>query len=120
MLSTRGYRRRRPPSCDASTAQSLRLLRIPKAKRVIFLTQSGGPSQLELFDHKPGLDEMGGQGAAESVRQGQRLTTMTANQKQLILPGITKFSRCGQSGATISEWLPHLQGVADDCASSSR
>jgi hypothetical protein len=50
----------------------------------------------------------------ESVRQGQRLTTMTANQKQLILPALTKFSRCGQSGATISEWLPHLQGVADD------
>jgi hypothetical protein len=51
----------------------------------------------------------------ESVRQGQRLTTMTANQKQLILPGITTFARqCGQSGATISEWLPHLQGVADD------
>lgn len=86
----------------------------PKAKRVIFLTQSGGPSQLELFDHKPGLMKWAGKELPESVRQGQRLTTMTANQKQLILPGITKFSKCGQSGATIGEWLPHLQGVADE------
>jgi hypothetical protein len=86
----------------------------PKAKRVIFLTQSGGPSQIELFDHKPGLMQWAGKELPESVRQGQRLTTMTANQKQLILPGITKFAKCGQSGATISEWLPHLQGVADD------
>ena len=86
----------------------------PKAKRVIFLTQSGGPSQLELFDHKPGLMKWAGKELPESVRQGQRLTTMTANQKQLILPGITKFSRCGQSGATIGEWLPHLQEVADE------
>ena len=86
----------------------------PKAKRVIFLTHSGGPSQLELYDHKPGLMPWAGKELPESVRQGQRLTTMTSGQKQLILPGLTKFSRCGQSGATISEWLPHLQGVADD------
>jgi hypothetical protein len=86
----------------------------PKAKRVIFLTQSGGPSQLELFDHKPDLVKWAGKELPESVRQGQRLTTMTAKQKQLILPGITKFSRHGQSGATVSEWLPHLGTVADD------
>lgn len=86
----------------------------PKAKRVIFLTQSGGPSQLELFDHKPGLMKWAGKELPESVRQGQRLTTMTAKQKQLILPGITAFSRHGQSGATVSEWLPHLGAVADD------
>lgn len=86
----------------------------PKAKRVIFLTQSGGPSQLELFDPKPGLMKWAGKELPESVRQGQRLTTMTSGQKQLILPCITKFTQCGQSGATIGEWLPHLQGVADD------
>lgn len=86
----------------------------PKAKRVIFLTQSGGPSQLELFDQKPELMRWAGTELPESVRQGQRLTTMTANQKQLILPGITQFSRCGQSGATVSEWLPHLATVADE------
>ena len=85
-----------------------------KAKRVIFLTQSGGPSQLELFDPKPGLMKWAGKELPESVRQGQRLTTMTSGQKQLILPCITKFAQCGQSGATIGEWLPHLQGVADD------
>lgn len=85
-----------------------------KAKRVIFLTQSGGPSQLELFDEKPGLMRWQGRELPESVRQGQRLTTMTAGQKQLILPGIAPFARCGQSGATISEWLPHTRRVADE------
>ncbi len=86
----------------------------PKAKRVIFLTQSGGPSQLELFDYKPGLMKWAGVELPESVRQGQRLTTMTSSQKQLILPGITKFSRHGDSGATVSEWLPHTGSVADE------
>jgi hypothetical protein len=85
-----------------------------KAKRVIFLTQSGGPSQLELFDEKPDLMKWAGTELPESVRQGQRLTTMTANQKQLILPAKVKFERCGKSGATIGEWLPHLREVADD------
>jgi len=55
----------------------------PRAKRVIFLTHSGGPSQLELFDHKPGLRQWAGKELPDSVRQGQRVTTMTANQKQL-------------------------------------
>jgi hypothetical protein len=86
----------------------------PKAKRVIFLTQSGGPSQLELFDYKPGLMEWAGKELPDSVRQGQRVTTMTANQKQLIMPGVTKFGRYGKSGATIGEWLPHLTKVVDD------
>jgi len=86
----------------------------PRAKRVIFLTQSGGPSQLELFDAKPGLEQWAGKELPDSVRQGQRLTTMTANQKQLIMPPRVKFARCGESGATISEWLPHLQKVADE------
>jgi hypothetical protein len=86
----------------------------PKAKRVIFLTQSGGPSQLELFDHKPNLMEWAGKELPESVRQGQRLTTMTSGQKQLVMPSRVKFERCGQSGATIGEWLPHLRKVADD------
>lgn len=86
----------------------------PKAKRVIFLTQSGGPSQIELFDEKPGLMKWAGVELPDSVRQGQRLTTMTSKQKQLIKPAATKFARHGQSGATISEWLPHLSGIADD------
>ena len=86
----------------------------PKAKRVIFLTQSGGPSQIELFDEKPGLAKLAGTELPESVRQGQRLTTMTSGQKQLIKPAATKFARCGQSGQNIGEWLPHLRTVADE------
>lgn len=86
----------------------------PKAKRIIFLTQSGGPSQIELFDYKPGLRKLAGQELPESVRQGQRLTTMTANQKQLIMPPVTKFAQYGQSGATIGEWLPYTSKVVDE------
>ena len=55
----------------------------PKAKRVIYLFQSGGPSQLELFDHKPQLEKFRGQDLPDSVRRGQRLTGMTAHQSQL-------------------------------------
>ena len=86
----------------------------PSAKRVIFLTQSGGPSQIELFDHKPGLRDWAGRELPDSVRQGQRLTTMTASQKQLIMPARTRFQRYGQSAATIGEWLPHHARVVDD------
>lgn len=85
-----------------------------KAKQVIFLTQSGGPSQIELFDYKPGLTKWAGKELPESVRQGQRLTTMTANQKQLIMPARTKFARHGASGATIGHWMPHLPRVVDE------
>ena len=88
--------------------------RAPRAERVIFLTQSGGPSQIELYDDKPGLAKWAGIELPDSVRQGQRLTTMTSNQKQLVMPSRSKFAPCGQSGATISEWLPHLREVADE------
>jgi hypothetical protein len=81
---------------------------------VIFLTQSGGPSQIELFDEKPRLKDLGGTELPESVRRGQRLTTMTANQKQLVMPAHTTFQRWGQSGATVSEWLPHIGAISDD------
>ncbi|MCE9632378.1 MAG: DUF1501 domain-containing protein [Planctomycetia bacterium] len=87
----------------------------PRAKRVIFLTQSGGPSQLELFDAKPDLVKWAGQELPESVRQGQRLTMMTANQKQLVMPAKVTFTRCPRSGATVGQWLPHLARVADKC-----
>lgn len=88
--------------------------RPPRAKNVIFLTQSGGPSQIELYDDKPGLMEWAGKELPESVRQGQRLTTMTANQKQLVMPSRAKFGRYGESGATVGEWLPHIAKVADE------
>ena len=86
----------------------------PKAKRVIFLTQSGGPSQIELFDEKPGLAALAGTELPDSVRNGQRLTTMTSKQKQLIMPSHTKFQKWGKSQATVSEWLPHIGSMSDE------
>jgi hypothetical protein len=88
--------------------------RRPRAKNVIFLTQSGGPSQIELFDDKPGLMKWAGQELPDSVRQGQRLTTMTSGQKQLVKPAAAKFLRHGQSGAMVGEWLPHIGGISDE------
>jgi uncharacterized protein (DUF1501 family) len=86
-----------------------------KAKRVIYLFQSGGPSQLETFDYKPLLNEQQGQGLPDSVRMGQRLTGMTGNQATLPLAGsIFKFAQHGQGGAWISELLPHTAKVADE------
>jgi uncharacterized protein (DUF1501 family) len=88
---------------------------VPKAKRVIYLFQSGGPSQLETFDYKPLLNELQGKELPEEVRQGQRLTGMSGNQATLPLAGsIFKFAQAGKSGAWISELLPHTAKVADD------
>ena len=85
-----------------------------KAKRVIYLTQSGGPSQIELYDHKPDLHQWAGKDLPEEIRQGQRLTTMTAGKAQLVMPSHAKFKKWGESGATVSEWLPHIGSIADD------
>ena len=85
-----------------------------RAKRIIFLTQSGGPSQIELYDHKPGRS-LGRQGAPpDDAGLGTTVDHHDANQKQLIMPARTTFERCGQSGATIGEWMPHLKKVADE------
>lgn len=87
----------------------------PKAKRVIYLFQSGGPSQLELFDYKPMLTKMRGQDLPESIRQGQRLTGMTSGQTVFPLAdSLYKFKQHGQSGAWMSELLPYTSQVADD------
>ncbi len=85
-----------------------------RAKRVLFLTQSGGPSQLELFDPKPGLVERAGQEVPPSVRGGQRVSDMTKGKPQLVLPSRTEFLRRGESGMELSEWIPHIGGVADE------
>ena len=86
----------------------------PKAKRIIYLFMSGGPSQLDLFDYKPVLNEKNGQDLPDSVRQGQRLTGMTGNQANLPLAGsIFKFAQHGQSGAWLSEALPWMSKIAD-------
>ncbi len=86
----------------------------PRAKRVIYMFQSGGPSQLDLFDFKPAMDKMRGVDLPESIRMGQRLTGMTSGQKSFpVANSIYKFRRHGQSGAEISELFPHLSKVAD-------
>ncbi len=86
----------------------------PKAKRVIYLFQAGGPSQLDLFDPKPGLDKFRGQNLPDSIRRGQRLTGMTAYQSSFpTAPSKFSFARHGQSGAWLSELLPHTASVVD-------
>ncbi len=86
----------------------------PKAKRVIYLFQSGAPSQMDLFDHKPVLRKLAGQDLPDSIRQGQRLTGMTATQEKFPLaPTIFDFQQHGQSGAWVSDLLPHTARVAD-------
>src|SRR5437773_2112607 len=86
----------------------------PKAKRVIWLFQSGGPSQMDLFDYKPGLGQRRGQDLPGSVRMGQRLTGMTATQDTFpVAPSIFKFAQYGKSGTWISELMPHTAKVAD-------
>ena len=87
----------------------------PKAKRVIYLCQSGAPSQIDLFDHKPKLKQWVGDDLPDSVRNGQRLTGMTAAQDNFpIAPSIFDFKQYGQSGAWVSELLPHTSGIVDD------
>ncbi len=86
-----------------------------KVKRVIYLFQSGAPSQLELFDYKPLLRERNGEELPESIRQGQRLTGMTANQNSFPLAGSQfDFQQYGESGATVSDLLPYTAQVADE------
>jgi len=87
----------------------------PKAKRVIYLFQNGAPSQLESFDYKPLLNKMHGADLPESIRQGQRLTGMTASQTKFPLVGsYFKFQQYGKSGAWVSELFPHIAGIADE------
>jgi len=89
----------------------------PKAKRVIFLHQSGGPSQIDLFDYKPALARFQGSELPPSVRMGQRITGMTSGQGKLpVASSIFKFSQHGQSGAWVSELLPHTAKIVDDIA----
>jgi len=85
-----------------------------KAKRVIFLFQSGGPSQIDLWDHKPHLNKIQGEQLPESIRKGQRLTGMSGNQSSFPLVGSPfKFKQHGESGQWMSELLPHTAGIAD-------
>lgn len=87
----------------------------PKVKRIIYLFQSGGPSQHDLFDYKPLLNKLNGEELPDSVRQGQRITGMTSGQKSFPLAGAQfSFKQYGESGAWLSELLPHTAEIADD------
>jgi hypothetical protein len=87
----------------------------PKAKRVIYLFQSGGPSQMDLFDFKPQLADRRGTDLPASIRMGQRLTTMTAGQDNLpLVPSLFSFAQHGECGAWVSELLPHTAQIVDD------
>jgi len=86
----------------------------PKAKRVIYLFQSGAPSQMDLFDYKPRLADYRGSELPDSVRMGQRLTGMTATQSSFpVAPSLFKFRQYGASGAWVSELLPRTAQVVD-------
>lgn len=86
-----------------------------RAKRVIYLSQSGAPSQLDLFDYKPGLKKFHKTELPDSIRQGQRLTGMTSGQKSFpIAASMFKFARQGESGTWMSELLPHTAKIADE------
>lgn len=87
----------------------------PRAKRVIYLFQSGGPSHVDLFDYKPILRELHGSNLPDSVRGDQRVTGMTANQKEYpVVAPFWDMKQCGEHGTWISEQLPHIQTIAND------
>lgn len=88
---------------------------VPKAKRIVYLFQSGGPSQLETFDYKPKLVDLHGQDLPSSVRQGQRLTGMSADQTVFpMTSSIYKFKQYGESKKWISELMPYTAEIVDD------
>ena len=87
----------------------------PKAKRIIYLFQSGAPSQMDLFDPKPAMAGKRGEDLPASIRNGQRLTTMTSGQSKFpVAPSIFKFAQHGNSGAWFSELMPHMSKLADE------
>ena len=89
----------------------------PKAKRIIYLHMNGGPSQLDTLDYKPDLGKYYDQELPDSIRQGQRITTMTSGQSRFpVAPSMFKFAQHGKSGAWVSELLPWTAKVVDDIA----
>ena len=89
----------------------------PQAKRAIYLFMAGAPSQMDLFDYKPVMKDYYDVDLPESVRKGQRLTTMTSVQSRFpIAPSIYQFKQHGESGTWVSELLPHMASVVDDMA----
>lgn len=87
----------------------------PRAKHIIYLHMNGAPSQLDLFDYKPGLKEHYDEELPDSVRGGQRITTMTSGQARFpVAPSIFDFKPCGESGILMSSLVPHMQEIADE------
>ncbi|MBI2477840.1 MAG: DUF1501 domain-containing protein, partial [Planctomycetia bacterium] len=87
----------------------------PKAKRVIYLFMNGAPTHADLFDYKPALKAMHGQPVPESYLAGKRFSTMTGNASgKLMLAPVEPFRQYGESGAWVSDFMPHTAGVADD------
>lgn len=103
-------------AAPAGRPGALKTLHFPaKAKRVIYLFQSGGPSQLDMWDYKPKLKDHFNEDLPASVRMGQRITGMTSGQKTLpVAPSIFQFAQHGQNGAWISELLPHTAKIVDE------
>ncbi len=115
LLAEDGYAA--PPQPAAAAAREPGILAAPhvtpRAKRVIYLMQTGAPSQVDLFDYKPGLAKLRGQPLPASIQMGQRLTTMTQGKPQPLLPGIAPFRQHGESGAWLCDFLPHTASIAD-------
>ena len=89
----------------------------PKAKRAIYMHMVGAPPQLDLYDYKPGMKDWYDKDLPESIRRGQRLTTMTSGQSRFpIAPSVFQFAQHGKSGAWVSELLPHTAKMVDDIA----
>ncbi|MEX2580550.1 MAG: DUF1501 domain-containing protein [Verrucomicrobiales bacterium] len=101
----------------ASAVADRRFHHTPKAKRAIYLFMSGAPSQIDLWDPKPKMDEYFDKDLPDDIRDGQRLTTMTSKQARFpVAPSIYQFSKHGQSGTEVSELLPHTAKMTDDIA----
>ncbi|HYP14839.1 MAG TPA: DUF1501 domain-containing protein, partial [Bryobacteraceae bacterium] len=105
-------------TAEGATEQGLGLPHFaPKVKRAIYLHMVGAPPQIDLFDYKPGMKDWYDKDLPASIRQGQRLTTMTSGQSRFpIAPSVFKFAQHGKSGTWISELLPHTAKLADDIA----
>ncbi len=105
----------RLPSAEGTGAAPMGPHFRPRAKQVIYLHTVGGPPQMDLFDYKPQMQEWYDKDLPDSVRMGQRLTTMTSGQKRFpIAPSKFKFAQYGPSGMWLSELLPYLSKCADD------
>src|SRR6187551_1968134 len=104
----------RPVQIDKWTGVVHPLHLAPKAKRVIYLYMSGGPSHLETFDYKPELAKRGGQPMPESVTKGQPIAQLQGKSQLKILPPLFEFKKHGQSGQEFSSALPHIASIADD------